>query len=198
MAKPLALFDFDGTISRADSFIAFMQHTHGQTVFRRLMLKGAPIYLGWKLSLVSSHAAKARAVRDFYTGWSVTDMNQARADFTKKVLWPMIYSKALEKITWHKAQGHEVAVVTASSVAWLADWAKQMEISLISTELAIENDHYTGQLSTPNCIGPEKVRRVLAAYPDAPLRETFAYGNDQGDRHLLSFATHQFFRALED
>lgn len=197
MAAPLALFDFDGTISRADSFIAFMQHTHGKAVFRKLMLQGAPIYAGWKFGLVSSQTAKARAVRDFYTGWPVAHMNQAREVFTKTVLWPMIFPKALEKIAWHKAQKHEVAVVTASSVAWLGDWANQMQVNLISTELEIENGLYTGRLSTPNCIGPEKVKRVLAAYPDAPNRQTYAYGNDHGDRPLLKFATHPHFRALE-
>lgn len=196
--KTLALFDFDGTISRKDSFIAFMKFTHGRPVFMIRMAMGFLTFAGWKMGLVKSHYTKVKALRGFYRGWTEANMMDARNRFTKEIIPTILFPKALERIDWHKTQGHRIIVVTASCDAWLGDWARDMELELLCTEMELKDGVYTGELSNPNCRGKEKVNRIKKHLNLEDYTEIYAYGNDHGDNQMLSIATHPNFRALED
>ena len=193
----LALFDFDGTISSKDSFVAFMKFTHGKPVFAWKMAMGFLTFAGWKLGLVKSHFTKVKALRSFYKGWSEERMTDARKRFTEEILPHILFPKALERIAWHKKNGHRIIVVTASCDAWLGDWTNQMDLEILCTEMEVKNGVFTGELSKPNCRGKEKVNRVKQHLDLEDYSEVYAYGNDHGDNQLLAIADHPHFRALE-
>lgn len=194
----LALFDFDGTISSKDSFVAFMKFTHGNPVFYLRMAMGFLTFFGWKIGLVKSHYTKVKALRSFYKGWSEQKMADARKRFTAEIIPTILFPKAIEKINWHKEQAHRVIVVTASCDAWLSDWAWAMELELLCTEMELKNGIYTGELSKPNCRGKEKVNRIKQHVNLEDHSEVFGYGNDHGDRQMLTLADHPHFREFED
>ena len=194
----LALFDFDGTISSKDSFVAFMKFTHGTPVFVFRMAMGFLTFFGWKIGLVKSHYTKVKALRSFYKGWTEEQMNDARKRFTSEVIPTILFPKAPEKIAWHKGQGHRVIVVTASCGEWLIDWTEQMNLEIICTEMELENGVYTGELSKPNCRGKEKVNRIKQHLNLEDYSEVYAYGNDHGDNQMLAIADHPHFREFDD
>ena len=194
----LALFDFDGTISNKDSFVAFMKFTHGKPVFVMRMAMGFLTFAGWKLGLVKSHFTKVKALRSFYKGWTEEQMTDARKRFTAEIIPNILFPKAIEKINWHKEQGHRVIVVTASCDAWLGDWTQHMDLEILCTEMEVKNGIYTGELSKPNCRGKEKVNRVKQHLNLDDYSEIYAYGNDHGDNQLLAIADHPHFREFED
>jgi HAD superfamily hydrolase (TIGR01490 family) len=194
----LALFDFDGTISNKDSFVAFMKFTHGTPVFVMRMAMGFLTFFGWKIGLVESHYTKVKALRSFYKGWTEEQMTDARIRFTAEVIPSMLFPKAVERINWHKEQGHRIIVVTASCDAWLGDWAKEMNLEILCTEMELKNGVYTGELSKPNCRGKEKVNRVKQHLDLEDYSAVYAYGNDHGDNQLLAIADHPHFREFED
>lgn len=194
----LALFDFDGTISSKDSFVEFMKFTHGKRVFALRMAMGFLTFAGWKLGLVKSHFTKVKALRSFYKGWTEERMMDARKRFTKEVLSHILFPKAIERINWHKEQGHRIIVVTASCDAWLGDWTHQMGLELLCTEMELKNGIYTGELSKPNCRGKEKVNRINQHLNLDDHSEVYAYGNDHGDNQMLAIADHPHFREFED
>jgi HAD superfamily hydrolase (TIGR01490 family) len=197
--KPaLALFDFDGTISSKDSFVAFMKFTHGTPVFVFRMAMGLLTFAGWKLGLVKSHFTKVKALRAFYKGWTEEQMADARKRFTAEVIPTILFPKALDRIQWHKDQGHRIIVVTASCDAWLGDWSNQMGLEILCTEMELKNGVYTGELSKPNCRGKEKVNRVNLHVNIDDYSEVYAYGNDHGDNRMLAMADHPHFREFED
>lgn len=194
----LALFDFDGTISNKDSFVAFMKFTHGTPVFVFRMAMGFLTFFGWKIGLVKSHYTKVKALRSFYKGWTEERMTEARKSFTESIIPNILFAKAIERIKWHQAEGHRVIVVTASCDAWLGDWTKQMGLEILCTEMELKNGVYTGELSKPNCRGTEKVNRVKQHLNIENYSEIYAYGNDHGDNQLLAMADHPHFREFED
>ncbi|MGB0916930.1 MAG: HAD-IB family hydrolase [Flavobacteriales bacterium] len=194
----LALFDFDGTISNKDSFVKFMKFTHGKPVFVFKMAMGFLTFFGWKIGLVKSHYTKVKALRSFYKGWTEAQMDDARKRFTFEVIPKILFPKALERIAWHKEQGHRIIVVTASCGAWLKDWTSQMDLEIICTEMELKNGVYTGELSKPNCRGKEKVNRVKQHLSLDDYSEVYAYGNDHGDNQMLAIADHPHFREFED
>ncbi len=194
----LAFFDFDGTISSKDSFVAFMKFTHGKPVFIMRMAMGFFTFFGWKIGLVKSHFTKVKALRSFYKGWSEDRMTVARKQFTAEVIPTILFPKAIEKINWHKEQGHRVIVVTASCDAWLGDWANEMALELLCTEMELKKGVYTGELTKPNCRGKEKVNRITQHLKLEDYQEVYAYGNDHGDRQMLAISDHPHFREFED
>ena len=193
----LALFDFDGTISNTDSFVAFMKFTHGTPVFMLRMAMGFFTFFGWKIGLVKSHYTKVKALRSFYKGWSEEKMADARKRFTAEIIPTILFPKAIEKINWHKAQGHRIIVVTASCNVWLGDWIDQMKLEILCTEMELKNGVYTGELSKPNCRGKEKVNRIEGLLNLEDYSEIYAYGNDHGDKQMLALADHSHFREFE-
>ena len=194
----LALFDFDGTISNKDSFVEFMKFTHGKPVFMFRMAMGFLTFAGWKLGLVKSHYTKVKALRSFYRGWTEERMADARRRFTKDIIPTILFPKAIAKINWHREQGHRIIVVTASCDAWLGDWAADMGLEILCTEMELKNGVYTGELSKPNCRGKEKVNRVKQHLNLEDHSEIYAYGNDHGDNQMLAIATHPHFRGFDD
>lgn len=195
--ETLALFDFDGTISNKDSFVEFMKFTHGTPVFMFRMAMGFLTFAGWKLGLVKSHYTKVKALRGFYRGWSEDRMKEARSRFTKQIIPKILFSNALERIDWHKEQGHRIVVVTASCDAWLGDWVHEMGLELLCTEMELKDGVYTGELSKPNCRGKEKVNRINQHLNLKDYASIYAYGNDHGDKQMLGIATHPHFREFE-
>jgi hypothetical protein len=77
-----------------------------------------------------------------------------------KILRP----KAIEKINWHKNQGHKVVIVSASIDCWLRPWCEKNGLELIATKLEIKDDIVTGKLLSKNCYGVEKVNRIKELY----------------------------------
>ena len=193
----LALFDFDGTISNKDSFVAFMKFTHGTPFFAFRMAMGFMTFAGWKLGLVKSHYTKVKALRSFYKDWTEERMTDARRRFTSEVIPTILFPKAITKINWHKEQGHRIIVVTASCDAWLGDWTKQMNLEILCTEMELINGVFTGELSKPNCRGKEKMNRIKKHLELESFSEIYAYGNDHGDNQMLAIATHPHFREFE-
>lgn len=106
----------------------------------------------------------------------------------------IIRPKAIKKISWHKEQGHKVVVVSASIECWLKPWCEKNDLELIATQYEFLNSMATGKFLTPNCYGPEKVRRILERYDVKSFDTIYAYGDSHGDRELLAMADYQYFK----
>lgn len=112
---------------------------------------------------------------------------------------------ALEKLHELFTRNCIVAIVSASIDNWVRPFFDQLivgscsDFRVIGTKVEVDDDGLlTGRFLTNNCYGAEKVRRVLAEYPDlAGNRSSYiveAYGDSRGDRELLAFADNAFYR----
>ena len=52
----------------------------------------------------------------------------------------------------------------------------------------------TGRFSTPNCYGPEKVRRIEAVWPHREQYDVSAFGDSRGDKEMLAYADQGYFK----
>lgn len=190
----IAFFDFDGTITKRDSFLDFVAFTEGYPK----MLKGVLIHtisiLGYKLGWVSGHQIKEKLITYFYNGRSNDALVALGIQYSNTRLNTVIRPRAIERIVWHKNQGHEVVVVTASISQWIKPWCNHLNIKYIATELEIVNHLITGKLKGENCVGPEKVVRIKNEYDLKRLEYIYAYGNSKGDKELLEIANEKYYR----
>ena len=106
--------------------------------------------------------------------------------------------KAMEKIRWHKKQGHKVVVVSASIECWLKPWCDENNLDLIATKLGVEDGIVTGRFLTKNCYGIEKEIRVKEQYNLNEYDYVYAYGDSHGDKELLALANESFYKPFRD
>jgi phosphatidylglycerophosphatase C len=191
----LALFDFDGTLTSRDTFPAFIQFVVGKRKYRWGILLLSPILTFYLLKILPNYVAKMLVLRYFLEGLFIESLQQSGESFCQKELPQYLRPAGLETINWHKKQGHRVIVISASVDWWIKPWCESNDLELICTRVKQEEERFTGEYDTPNCYGPEKVRRLKNRIPrlDA-YTEIYAYGDSKGDREMLALAHHAFYK----
>jgi len=194
---PLVAFDFDGTLSFRDSFMAFLAWRAGPARWAAGLATLAPATL---LYLVDHDRGrlKAAAARRFLRGLSRTELEAACDDFANSSLGQRLIRPDAEHC-WEiwKAQGAELVIVTATPEEVVAPFARRLGADrLIGTRLAFDpQGGVTGAFSSANCRGPEKVARLKAVYGE-DVRLAAAYGDTAGDREMLQLADEPGYRVF--
>ncbi len=190
----LALFDFDGTLTRADTMFAFARHAVGLPRFALGMAALTPALVAHALGLLPAARAKERFLARFFGGWPASRLAEAGRLFCREVLPGTMRPGALERVAWHRARGDRILVVSASCEAWLAPFCEAHGLELVATRLEVRDGLVTGRLASANCNGVEKVNRIRALLDPAGYAEIHAYGDSPGDRPMLDLATERHWR----
>jgi HAD superfamily hydrolase (TIGR01490 family) len=194
----LALFDFDGTITTDDSLIKFIRFVVGDTKFAAGMAVLSPMLTAYKLKLIPNYKAKQYMLSYFFKGMSEEKFMQVANEYSLKHIDTILRPKAMEKIAWHKEQGHKIVIVSASIECWLKPWCDKNNLDLIATKLQIKDGIVTGKFLTQNCYGIEKVNRVQEQYNLDDYDHIYTYGDSRGDKELLELADESFYKPFRD
>ena len=184
----LALFDFDGTITRRDSLFDFIRYYRGHRSLVAGIVRLLPTLVGLKLKLVSNQKAKERVLRYFFSQEPLETFQRTCNAYGQQRIPMIVKESALSAIRQHKQQGADVYVVSASAEHWLAAWCQALDIRLIATRLELRDGRITGNISGKNCHGPEKVARIRQEIDLSRYDTIYGYGDSQGDRPMLSLA----------
>lgn len=193
-AASLVFFDFDGTLTTRDSLPCFALHSLGKLRTLIGALKALPWILMWKLGAVSNSVAKERLFSFLFRGMATPGFAACCESFAPEIE-KMVRPELVARMARHIAAGDEVYIVSASIGDWIVPWAEKNGVDkshVIATGAAVENGILTGRFSTPNCHGPEKVRRIQAALGDIGVRSVVAYGDSGGDLAMLALADRAF------
>ena len=189
----IAAFDFDGTLTTADTLTAFIRFTHG----RRRLLLGILCHAHWllmmKLGLYPPGKAKERLFAHFYRGTKHEQFAQWGRDFAD-VAETMVNGQTAGLLRQHLAEGHTVCVVTASIDEWVRPLCARLGVTtVLATGIEVTADGMvTGRFLTPNCCGRQKVERLLELFPRRQSYRLYAYGDSSGDDELLAMADEGF------
>lgn len=190
----LALFDFDGTITKQDTLFQFTRFFVGnRRYFLGLSLLSIPLAIN-RLSLLSSQKTKEIFLTHFYKDIKRSEFHEKCVLFSSMVLSKSIWPKALEAINNHKKLGHYIYIVSASPYEWIQPWASQFNINVIATQLEIKDERLTGKISGLNCNGPEKVNRIKEIIDLNQFDKIIAYGDSKGDRAMMDLAHDKFYK----
>lgn len=192
----LALFDFDGTITSADTFTPFVRFAAGRTrtILGTALL--APMILGYELGLVPAPQMRAAAAHVCFRGRREAEVQELGGRYSETMA-RVIRPEALDKIRWHLANGDVVVVVSASLAVYLRPWCAGLGLDLICTELEARAGTLTGRYADGDCTGGEKARRVLARYDLHQYSTVYAYGDTSEDSELLALANKRYLRWQE-
>ena len=194
----LTLFDFDGTITTDDSLIKFIRFVVGDAKTLWGMILLSPMLIVYKLKLIPNYKAKQYMLSYFFKGMDEENFMQVANEYSLKHIGTILRPKAMEKIAWHKEQGHKIVIISASIECWLKPWCDKNDLDLIATKLEIQDGIVTGKFLTKNCYGIEKVNRVNESYDLSEYDHIYAYGDSRGDRELLELADESFYKPFRE
>ena len=194
MNKKIAFFDFDGTITTDDSLLDFIRFSVGNKKFFLGLLALSPVLIFFKAKIIPNYKAKQMMLSWFFKGCEKSHFSETARNYSLTHIDSIIRPAAMEKINWHKSQGHQVVVVSASLDCWLRPWCEERELELIATQLAFDEDIVSGRLLTKNCHGQEKVNRIKSMYILDEYDEIFAYGDSSGDIPMLCLASKAYYK----
>lgn len=192
----LALFDFDGTVTTRDSFKPFLYYATGplRTALGTALL--GPLLGANRLELLSGSRLRRAGAYVCFRGRSVAEVDDIGKRYSNE-LDSLVRPEMLSKIGWHRAQGDDVAIVSASLAPYLAPWCARAGVERISTELESRSGILTGRYAGADCTGAEKARRVRARFDLEKYTTIYAYGDTPEDADLLALAHRRFFRGRE-
>lgn len=195
--KVLALFDFDGTLTKKDTMFEFIRFSKGNLMLLIGLIISFPILVLYKLGFYSNEKAKEFFLSFFFKGSNIDDLFKIGKKFANARIEKILYKDAKKAIEWHKSNNHKIIVISASIDIWLSEWCKKNKIHLISTKLHVKNGKISGRLLTKNCFGPEKVNRLKKEFNLSKFSLIYAYGDSRGDKEMLSLADKGYYREFK-
>ncbi len=193
--RPIAAFDFDGTLTVRDSFTAFLRWRRGPAAYAGGLARLAPA-LGRYLRDRDRGRLKAEAVRVYLRGLPRAQLEREARRFADRVSF-FFRPDALDAWERHGAQGDRRVIVTASPEETVRPFAEALKADeLLGTRLAFDaDDRVAGGFVGENCRGEEKVRRLRERFGE-DVRLAAAYGDTGGDLAMLEIADRPGYRVF--
>ncbi|HEY7928798.1 MAG TPA: HAD-IB family hydrolase, partial [Steroidobacteraceae bacterium] len=187
-ARPVAVFDLDGTITRFDTLGPFLMACLARRPWRlarlALVLPAAARYLIQR----DRGALKGALLHAALGGLSRVWLAERSAVFVRWVLRRALYAEALESIDRHRLRGDRLMLMSASTDLYIPQLAEALGFELVQcSQVRWEHDgRLDGRLDGANCRGLEKQRRLQALIERERPARVYAYGNSAADvPHLL-------------
>lgn len=188
--RPLAAFDLDGTLTRRDTLLPFLRRAVGrERTYRAVLTSSLPLARAAAFGGSHRDQAKEAFLRSVLTGLSRSALADVAEAYADHVVDHALRSDTRARVDWHRAEGHELVLVSASPELYVTPIGRRLGFDhVLATRLEVDaDDRFTGRILGPNCRGPEKVVRLRQWRGDT-LAVDFAYGDSEGDREMLALA----------
>ncbi len=190
-----AFFDLDKTIIASSSALAFSKPLLKEGLInRRAALRSA--YAQLVFSLAGADENKTERLRAevsaLCAGWDVAQVSAIVRETLHDVVDPLVYAEAAELIARHRADGHDVIVLSATGEEVVAPVAEMLGATRsVATRMQIVDGRYSGEVDF-YCYGANKAvaAKQLAATHGYDLAECFAYTDSSTDIPLLEVVGH--------
>jgi putative phosphoserine phosphatase/1-acylglycerol-3-phosphate O-acyltransferase len=193
MANIIAYFDMDRTILRDSSGLLYMRYLwrRGQTNWRAMVLSSwyAALY---KVGILNYPVVAAKLASSVSSSRE-EDTRELCQRFFDELAVDYIAPKAVQRLNEHRAQGHLVTVISASTPYVVGPLASHLGIEeYLCTRLEVVDGRFTGKIIEPGCYGPGKVHwaRDYAQRHDADLAQAYFYTDSCSDVALLELVGH--------
>ncbi|MGH9045331.1 MAG: HAD-IB family hydrolase [Acidimicrobiales bacterium] len=196
----VAAFDFDGTITRGGSTLPFLIFVRGLLPVLGALVSTLPQLLR---AAAFSGAAADTYKEDLFVrllgGMTGAELGAKGRAFASHHLRKRLRPEVRRRMEWHRDEGHQVVVVSASAEHYVVPAAEMLGAhGALATRLAVDAAGIvSGRFEGKNCRGAEKYARVVGwlrsnglAGAGRPQAVLWAYGNSRGDAWLLGAADH--------
>jgi phosphatidylglycerophosphatase C len=194
----VAAFDLDGTLTEGGSVFDWLKSIAGRgRTWRAAIALAVPLTIGALRSSRWADNAKERLFKKLLAGIDEQVVMVASRTFAVHHLDAEGRTLLLDRLAWHRDQGHDVVIVSASPQVYVDVMTELLGANGgLGTRLGVDpRGRLTGGYLGKNCRGTEKLRRLdewigNRHYATPPV--IFAYGNSRGDRRMLRGAAYPF------
>jgi HAD superfamily hydrolase (TIGR01490 family) len=189
----LHLFDFDGTISNADSMFKFLKTLHKKYYFYFLLVKCTPLLIKYHFNIISKTSYKEKFLLIFLSQFSKNHLLARSSQFAISFQKHLKHSAISHIENLKEKKDNEICIVSASLDIWIKPIAKKLNVNSITTLSKYNNSLFSG-IHGENCWGEEKVSRIKELYDIEGFDEIYVYGDSTGDLQMLEIATQKRFK----
>ena len=194
-ARVAAFFDLDKTIIAKSSTLAFSKPFFREGLInRRAVLKSS--YAQFMYLLAGADEDQMDRMRVHITalcaGWQVDQVKAIVDETLHDIVNPLVYKEATELIGEHRANGHDIVVVSASGQELVEPIGELIGAThVVGTRSTVVDGRYTGEIEF-YCAGRNKAAaaRELAASHGYQLENCHAYSDSVADLPLLEAVGH--------
>ena len=183
------------------------------------LVKGATIYMfgveAWKSGFIKWHhvipalfqqryfirkgetTKRLKSTREraqsLVAGHQVEDFERVAEIAWRRSIAPKVFPEMIERLTWHKDQGHQIWLLTASPQGLASVMARDLGLTgALATALEVKDGAFTGEIDGELLHGPLKADAALehAAAHGAELAHCYAYSDSAADIPLLNSVGH--------
>ena len=190
----LALFDFDGTITKKDSASEFFKFLYKNRIvyfYKHYFLCLVEI-VKYKLFGYSYLILKNKRLRVHIDGLTEMEFKKHCYSFDENILQKLIKQSALQSINQHKNSGDTVWIVSASYDFLIGNWCRRNALFYLVNTTKMENGKIS--LSSDECNFKGKVIRIKENIELSTFENIYAYGDSAGDEDMLALANFKFYR----
>lgn len=196
----LALFDLDHTLLNTDS-----DHSWGEFLVNEGLVDpirhrqmNNQFYEDYKAGQLDPIAYN-EFVFKFLTQHDLAELQQLHQQFMQKVIRAQMRPQGFAAIEKHRAAGHALVGITATSDFITAPIFHEFGITeVIATTAELHADGYTGKVAGIPCYQQGKLERLAQWLNGRQVTESWAYSDSINDRFLLEYADHAIVVSPDD
>lgn len=182
-AQRLAVFDLDGTLTRADTFGPFVLGLLARHPLRllRLPLLVMPV-AGYFFKTVDRGALKGSVMHLLFSGLRREAIDAWAHEFSRKTVGDRMFPEAIAALREHRGAGDHVVVLSASPDLYVPRIGEVLGAhQTICSEVRWNGERLDGRLAGENRRGEEKLRVLQQLRKEHPGLPVIAYGNSDPD-----------------
>lgn len=189
--KTVVFFDVDGTLLRGNiNTIVIYYLFRNHLISPVLLLRAMFWYFVWRVGVVDTIDTIAKKGARELRGISQSELEGIIEQAFQKSIERKVYQEGKDLIASHRAQGHEIILLSSSFEPFIRRVAKYFGLEhIIATRLALVGSTYTGGIAG-EVVGGNK-HKIVADYiaHNAP-HEIYAYTDHWHDAAMLKLVTH--------
>jgi HAD superfamily hydrolase (TIGR01490 family) len=192
MPAIIAFFDMDYTTLDDSSGLLYVKYLRRQKrIGRRVLLRIAWWTLLYKVSAIDVNSAVPKML-SYAEHQSASRLMAESYVWFDETLRAHIAPRAVDKIEFHRQQGHRVVLISASTQFAVQPVAEYLRLDFLCTRLIDRADELTGQVVDPPCYGAGKVvwAQRYADEHEGRLSDAYLYTDSHSDRPLLEAVGH--------
>lgn len=186
--KTLRLYDFDGTITKRDSFNDFIIYTFGINKFFLNIIKNSFTIFQYVINKKTNAEVKTKMFQMLYRNEKYNKYLEDCKKYSNNRLNSIIrpeFKKILNNID-------DNIIITASFKEWIEPWAKKNNIKIIiSSQFETNYDIIEGTIKEENsCYGKNKITMLKKEVPNIEKNYNYiiAYGDSKSDKYYMKIA----------
>lgn len=190
----VAIFDFDGTVYKKETFRVLMNylknHPTYQTKYKSFLVKMLPYYLGYKIKLVPEQKMKTKSVKLYLKTFDNQTPKQINEFFqgVNDLLAPDYNQKVIQSLEKHQADQLHTMLVSGAYTEMLQVINKQFGFAeIIGTNIPYENGVHKNRMPILHVNGIHKKEAILSSLKNQEIdwENSYAYADSFSDLYVL-------------